>query len=58
MLKRSKKNRIVIIYYFMRKLLSNSILNLAKCPNQKTCTFTFMRFPIGVLPEVLKAFFS
>ena len=36
----------------MGKLLSNLILDLAKCPNQKTCTFTFMHFLIGALPEV------
>ena len=40
----------------MGKLLSNSILDLAKCPNQKTCTFTFMCFPIGALPEVQNLF--
>ena len=34
----------------MGKLLSNSILDLAKCSNQKTCTLTFLRFPIGALP--------
>ena len=36
----------------MRKMLSNSILDLGKCPNRKTCTFTFMRFPVGAIPEV------
>jgi hypothetical protein len=48
--------RIVIIWYFMEKLLSDSILDLAKCPNQKTCTFTFMRFLVGALPEVQNCF--
>ena len=42
----------------MSKLLSNSILDLAKCPNQKTCTFTFMHFPIGALPEVQNLFWN
>ena len=32
-------------------MLSDSILDLAKGPNQKTCTFNFMRFPVGALPE-------
>ena len=36
----------------MGKLFSDSILDLAECPNKKTCTFTLMRFPIGALPEV------
>ena len=36
----------------MEKLLSDSILDLAKCTNQKRCTFTFMRFLIGALHEV------
>ena len=36
----------------MRKLLSDSILDLAKCPNRKTYTFTFMCFPIGAHPKV------
>ena len=28
----------------MRKILSYLIFDLAKCPNRKTCTFTYMRF--------------
>ena len=36
----------------MRKLLSDLILDLAKCPNRKTCTFPFIRFLIGALPKV------
>ena len=36
----------------MGKLLSDSILDLGNCPNFKTCTFTFMHFPVGALPEV------
>ena len=44
--------RIVIMSYFMKKMLSDSILDLAKCPNRKTCTFTFMRFSFGALSEV------
>ena len=36
----------------MRKMLSDSILDLRKRHNRKTCTFTFMRFPPGALPEV------
>ena len=35
----------------MRKLILDLILDLKKCPPKK-CTFTFMRFPIGALPEV------
>ena len=35
----------------MRKILSDSILDLAKCPNRKTCTFTFMHFPVETLPR-------
>ena len=34
----------------MRKMLLDSILDLVKCPNWKTCTF--MRFPVGALPEI------
>ena len=33
-------------------MLSDSILDLGKWPNRKTYTFTFMRFPVGALPEV------
>ena len=33
-------------------MLSDSILDLAKCPNLKTHTFTFMSFPVGELPNV------
>ena len=40
----------------MEKLLSNSILDLAKWPNQKKRTFTFMHFLIGALPEVQNSF--
>ena len=36
----------------MRKMLSNSILDLGKCPNRKLCTFTFMRFLVGAFPKV------
>ena len=36
----------------MGKMLSDYILDLAKCPNQKTCTFPFMQFPVGALPKV------
>ena len=36
----------------MRKMLLDMILDLAKCPNRKMCTFTFMRFPVGALPKV------
>ena len=36
----------------MRKMLSDSISELRKCPNRKTCTFTFMHFPVGAHPEV------
>ena len=36
----------------MGKLLLDSILDIRKCPNFKTCTFTFMRFLVGALPEV------
>ena len=34
-------------------MLSDSISDLAKCLNPKTCTFTFMHFPVGALFEVL-----
>ena len=51
-----KKFRTVIIQDFMRKLLSKMILDLGKCPKQKTCTFTFMRFLVGALPEVQNHF--
>ena len=35
----------------MGKLLSDLIFDLAKCPNQITCTFTFMHFPWGYFPR-------
>ena len=53
-----KKIRTEIIEHFMRKLLSQMILDLEKCP----CTFTFMHFQVTTLPEVQnyfgKQFFS
>ena len=42
----------------MRKLLSDLIFDLAKCPNRKTCIFTFMRFPIWALPKVQNWFWK
>ena len=36
----------------MRKLLLEMILDLKKCP----CTFTFMHFQIGALPQVQNHF--
>ena len=42
----------------MRKMLSDSILELMKCPNLKICTFTFMRFAVGALSEVLYNYYS
>ena len=48
--------RIVIIQHFMIKLLSQLILDHGKCPNQKTCAFTFMRFLVGALSEVQNCF--
>ena len=33
-------------------MLSDLILDLGKCPNLKTYTFTFRRFPVGALPKV------
>ena len=48
----------VIIYHFIRKLLSKLILDHGKCPNQKACTFTFMRFLVGALPEVQNQFWK
>ena len=35
----------------MRKMLSYSILDLSKCLNRKTCTFTFMRFRLRLFPR-------
>ena len=51
-----KKFKIVIIQDFLRKLLSKSILDIGKCPNQKTYTFTLMRFWVGALPEFQNIF--
>ena len=42
----------------MRKMLSDLILDLGKCPNRKTCTFTFMHFPVGALPKVQNQIWS
>ena len=39
------------MYDFEKKLLSEKILDLGKCPKQKTCTFTFMRFLVGHFPK-------
>ena len=36
----------------MGKLLSEMILDLGKC----TCSFTFMRFLVGALPEIRNHF--
>ena len=36
----------------MRKMLSDSIVDLGKCPKREKCTFTFMHFPVGALPRV------
>ena len=36
----------------MRKMPSDSILDLAKYPNRKTFTFIFMCFLVGALPEI------
>ena len=44
--------RTVIIQHFIRNLLSKLILDHKKCPNQKTCSFTFMHFQVGELPKV------
>ena len=32
-------------------MLSDSILDLGKCPSRKTCTYTFMRFQLGHFPK-------
>ena len=52
--KRSNFFRIVIIYHFMRKMLSDSILDLGKCPNRKTHEGESACFPVGALPDVQK----
>ena len=44
--------KIVIIKYFMRKLSSNSILDLGKCPNLKTHESAC--FPAGPLRKIQK----
>ena len=44
--------RIVIIWYFMGKMLSDSILDLWKCPNRKTHESKSVCFPVGALCEV------
>ena len=38
----------------MRKMLSDSTLDLGKCPNWKTHESKSACFPIGALPEVKK----
>ena len=43
---------IVIIKDFIRKLQLESILDLGKSPNNKTCTFTFMPFLVDTLLKV------
>ena len=47
-----KKFRTVNMYDFKRKLLSKSILDLGKCPNQKTHESESACFLVWALPEV------
>ena len=54
-IKKFHKNRTVIMKYFMRKVLSELILDLRKCPNQKMHQHEsagFTQILIGALPEV------
>ena len=44
-----KKFRTVIIHYFTRKMLSESILDLGKCPNQKMHESESACFPVEAL---------
>ena len=42
------------MYYFMRKMLSESILDLGKCPNQKMHESECACFQVGAFYEVIK----
>ena len=45
------EKRKVIIQYFMRKMLSDSILDLGKCPNRQMHESESAFFPVGALCE-------
>ena len=44
------KNSSFIVLY--EKKASDLILDFGKCPNRKTCTFTFMRFSVGARSKI------
>ena len=52
------KFRIVIIYDFVSKLLSKTILDLGKCPNQKTHERESAGFLVWALPMVQNRFWK